>query len=88
MNEKLRKRLDEEVKTLQLTRDELRVQIHLGAAEARDRWTRLEKSWDHLEARLKRLGQATQESVEDVERAAKSLVEEIKLGYKHIRDFM
>ena len=81
-------RLDDEVTTLQQTRDELRVQIHLGALEAQEAWDKAEKSWEHLEARIKVIGQATQESAGEVEEAAKSLVHEIKAGYKRVRDIL
>jgi hypothetical protein len=88
MSNDWKKRLDDEITTLQQTRDELRVQIHLGALEAQTAWDKAEKSWGHLEARIKVIGQATQESAEDVEEAAKSLVQEIKAGYKRVRDIL
>lgn len=81
-----KKRLDEEIEILEQTRDELKLQAHLGAAEAREVWAKLEKNWEHLESRLKRVGHATQESAEDIEEATKTLVEEIKAGYQRIRD--
>lgn len=83
-----RERLDNEIETLQQARDELRVQAHLGKAEAREVWEKMEKNWEHLEARLKRLGKITQESAEEVEDAAKLLLDEIKTGYKRVRDFL
>jgi hypothetical protein len=80
--------LDDEITILKQGRDELRVQIHLGAADARDAWDKVEKNWEHLEARLKVIGEATKESAGDVEEAAKSLVDEIKAGYKHLRNIL
>lgn len=79
-------RLDDEISSLRQTRDELRVKIHLGALEAQGVWDKAEKSWGHLEAKLKVVGQATQDSAEEVEEAAKLLLEEIKAGYKRVRD--
>ena len=81
-------RLEGEVDRLRAARDELRVQLHLGAAEAREVWESAERSWEHLEARLKRVGHATQESVDDVEDAAKLLVDEIKAGYERVRSLL
>ena len=81
-----KERLDDEIETLKQARDELRVQVHLGAAEAREVWEKVERSWGHLEGKLKRLGEATQESADEVEEAAKLLVDEIKTGYKNVRD--
>ncbi len=82
------KRINEEVEVLQQTRDEIRVQLHLAAADAQDVWNTLEKKWEHLESRLKRVSKTTQEASEDVEEAVKGLVGEIKSGYKRIRDAM
>lgn len=86
MTLELRKHLEKEVEVLKQARDELRVQLHLGAADAQDVWDALEKKWEHLEGRLKRIGQTTQESSEDVEQAAKNLLSEIKSGYNRIRE--
>lgn len=81
-----KQQLEDEINVLRQTRDELRVQLHLGAANAHDTWEKVEKSWEHLESRLKRVGQATHESADELESASKIFVEEIKLGYKRIRD--
>jgi predicted nucleic acid-binding Zn-ribbon protein len=81
-----KKRLEDEISTLQQTRDELRVQIHLGALEAQQVWDKAEQSWEDLDARVKVLGKATQQSAQEVEEATKLLVEEIKSGYKRVRD--
>ena len=53
-------RLNEELDKLRATRDELRLQIHLGSAEARDRFEKLEKSWQHVEGQVKTLHAATE----------------------------
>lgn len=82
------KRINEEVEVLQQARDEIRVQLHLAAADARDVWDTLEKKWEHLESRLERVSQTTREASEDVEEAVKGLVGEIRSGYKRIRDAM
>jgi uncharacterized protein YjbJ (UPF0337 family) len=78
--------LEDEIEILRQGRDELRVQIHLGAADARDAWDKVEKNWEHLESHIKQIGRVTQESADEVESAAKLLVEEIKAGYEHLRD--
>ena len=81
-----KKRLEDELEVLQQTRDELRVQVHLGALEVQEIWGKAEDSWEHLESKVKHLSQATQDSAEDVEEATKLLVQEIKAGYKRVRD--
>jgi hypothetical protein len=85
MEVELRARLKSELESLQVARDELRVKIHLGAAEVRDVWESAEKSWSHLEGRVKVLSEATHESIEDVGAAIDVLAEEIRRGYQHVR---
>ena len=80
MAKEWRDRLDAEIETLRQARDELRVQLHLAAAEAREVWVKVESKWGHLEGRMKQVGEATQESAEDIEEAAKTLLEEIRVG--------
>ena len=77
-----------EIETLRAARDELRVQVHLGAVEAREAWEKAEAKWSHLEGRLKVLGEATHESLEDIGEAAKMLAEEIRRGYQHVRSLL
>ena len=86
MDTNWKKHLDDDVKLLKRARDELRVQMHLGAAEAHDTWDKIEKKWEHLESRLKHVGNTSQESVGEIEEAAKVLIGEIKTGYQRIRD--
>lgn len=92
MESDLRARIESEIESeldsLRAARDELRVQIHLGAAEAREAWEKAEKGWNHLEGRLKVLGEATQESLEDIGGAVEMLGEEIRRGYKHVRKLL
>jgi uncharacterized coiled-coil DUF342 family protein len=85
MEAELRARLKSELESLQAARDELKVKIHLGAAEVRDVWESAEKSWSHLEGRVKVLAEATHESIEDVGAAIDVLAEEIRRGYQHVR---
>lgn len=81
-----KKSLENEVEILRQARDELRVQLHLGAAEAKDAWGQAEQSWGHLEARLRQVRDATHDSAGEIEAATESLLEEIKTGYRRIRN--
>ena len=92
-------KFEEEVEDLRRVRDELRVQAELGKAEAKERWEALEKQWDHIEARLKVVGREAGSSAGEIAKAAKgageavgkearSILEELKRGYKHIRDVL
>ncbi len=70
---------------LKTERDELRVQLHLLTAEARDEWEEVEKRWVHVESRMKRVGDAAADAGEDVAAAGKQLAEEIGDAYQRIR---
>lgn len=92
MESELRARIESEIRSeldsLRTARDELRVQVHLGAAEARDAWEKAEKTWNHLERRINVLGEATQESLEDIGGAAEMLADEIRRAYQHLRKLL
>ena len=81
-------RLEEELESLRRARDEIRVQIHLGAAEARERWEGLEKDFQRLESKLNVVREGAREPLEDIGEAAKQLVAEIRDGYQHIRKLL
>lgn len=81
MKEKVREEMD----GLRQLRDELRVQMELGKAEARDRWDKLEDRWHHLEAKARQLREASRDDLEDVGQAARLLLDEIRAGYQHLR---
>ena len=66
-------------------RDELRVQIHLAAAELRDRYEEAERSWHRLEGRAAVVSDTAKEEAKDVREAARLLLSEIREGYEHIK---
>lgn len=81
----MRARLREMLEALERERDELRVRVHLGKAEARQEWDRLEGRMTELRSRLDEVGDEAEEVLEDVGTAAKRLGEEIRLGFDRIR---
>jgi BMFP domain-containing protein YqiC len=81
-------RMEEILGKLKTERDELRVQLHLLAAEAKDEWEEVEKHWEHLESRMKRVGDAASDAGDDVAAAGKQLAEEIGGAYQRIRKSM
>ena len=81
-------RITEEVEGLQRLRDELRVQLHLGKAEARERFEKLEQTWQHLESRLKLIREESGEDLGQIREAASLLVGEIRDGYRHLRSLL
>lgn len=78
--------IDEILDELRTTRDELRVQMYLAAAEVRDEWDELEKKWEHLKTHAEKVGDATEEAAEDVGEALGLVGDELRKGYKRIRD--
>ena len=81
-------KVKEEVDKLRRMRDELRLQIHLGTAEAKDRFAKLEKSWKTMEGHVRSLGSGTREDREKIAAAAKALAHEIGEGYRHLREML
>ena len=78
----------EEAEELRRTRDELAVQAKLGVAELRDRWEVLEKRWYELEGRLKVVADEAHQDVEEARAAAKLLVDELRVGYEHLKSHL
>ena len=81
-------RITEDVEGLRQLRDELRVQLHLGKAEARERFEKVEKTWQHLEARLNLIREESSEDLSQIREAAGLLVSEIRDGYRHLRSLL
>ena len=79
-------KLSEEVETLKRVRDELRVRIHLGKAEAKELWNDAEAKLQELEAKAKSISAQAEEPLHDVGEAAKLLADEIGDAYKRIRE--
>ena len=73
------------IEGLKQQRDAIKVQLHLGKAEAKQEWEEMEKKLEHLRAKAKTVGGEAQDASRDVFEAAKLLAEEIKRGYDRIR---
>ena len=84
----LRERLEQELEDLRTTRDELRLRVHLGKMGAEEQWDQVEKQWQHVESKLKIVGEAGREIAEDVGEAANLAIEEIKEGYAKLRKLL
>jgi len=79
------RRIEEELEALRRVRDELRVQMHLAQADARDLWDEMEGKFHELEGKASTVARAAEEPLRDVGEAAKLLVDEIRDGYRRIR---
>jgi SMC interacting uncharacterized protein involved in chromosome segregation len=84
----LRERLEKELEDLRVTRDELRVRMHLGKLDAQDQWENVEKQWQHVESKLKLAGETGREIAEDIGEATSLAVEEMKEGYAKLRKLL
>lgn len=81
MHETLRVMLEK----LEQERDELRVRLHLGKAEAREEWDKMDARIADLRGRFDEAGDEAGEVLDDVGAAAKLLGEEIRGGFERIR---
>ncbi len=76
-------RLEIELESLERLRDELRLQIHLGKAEAKERWEELEQKYRDAEAKVRAVAS---EPIQEIADATRSLLDEIREGYQRIKD--
>jgi len=81
----LKQVLEQDLAALRATRDELRVQLHLAKADAKDEWDRIEKSWERVEQELGTVGEQAKRPLADMEHAMRDLLTEIKHGYARLR---
>ena len=81
----LEAKLNEELDDLKRIRDEIRVQIKLGKAEAKDLWDRSEEKIEELESKVKAISGQAEQPLQDMRDAAQLLLDEIRDGYKRIR---
>jgi predicted nucleic acid-binding Zn-ribbon protein len=84
-NTDLKQGLDRELAKLAQTRDELRVQIKLARADARDEWKRLEQTWQKVEGDVKRAVDHAKQPTKELGGAVRELMDELKRGYARIK---
>ncbi|MFT5443363.1 MAG: chromosome segregation ATPase [Myxococcota bacterium] len=81
----IREKVENEFNTARQVRDELRLQVHLANAELREQWDKLEGGWQHLEGRLKVLGNESDDVAEEVGETLHVLAEQLSEGYRRIK---
>jgi hypothetical protein len=81
-------RFEEQLEELRGLRDELRVQLHLGKAEATDLWKKLEHRFAEAESHARALARRAEEPLQEVAEAARLLVDEIGAGYRRLRQLL
>jgi CBS domain-containing protein len=78
--------IETEIEDLRRLRDELRVEAHLAKAEARDRLDELERGFQSLERRVKQTSRAADEPLKKLEADVRRLVDDLRDGFKRIKD--
>ena len=81
----LRETVAHEFSQLAAARDELRVQMRLARAEARDEWDRLERTWEQVETEFKHLGDHAKAPAKEISAAARTLMTELKRSYERVK---
>lgn len=84
------------IENVKRQRDELKLKITLGRAEARDEWEEVEKKWRQLKGKREILARETGEAAKSVGKsvgketvtAAKNISEDIKEAYARIRKLL
>lgn len=80
--------IDSILEGLKQQKDEIRLQIHLAGAEARDELSVLEKKLEGLSNKAHALRKEASETSSDVIEAAKLVADEVKHGFDRIRKLL
>ena len=84
----IRDRLDKQLDSVRAVRDELEVKLHLGSADLRDQWAKLEKGWQHLEGRLKVLGNESEDVAKEIGETLEVLADQLRDGYDRVKKLL
>ena len=82
----LKDELKEAAEKLREQRDELKLKMHLANMEMRDEWENLEEKWDNFSARSQQFQKEMEPTVNDIHTALSLLADELKAGYKKIKE--
>lgn len=81
-----KKQLEKTAAQLKTQRDELKVQLNLGKAEARQEWQQLEDKWENFQFKSGKVFNEMGQTSDEVLETLKILGSELKDGYKRIRE--
>jgi predicted nuclease with TOPRIM domain len=70
---------------LKRQRDELQVKLHLGKADARDEWAKLETRWEDVRTKMEAVRKEAGHTTESVSTGLGLVLDELKKGYDNIR---
>lgn len=73
-------------KELQNERDQIKLQAHLLAMDTKEEWNELEQKYEQLKTKTSTLAEVTEDSAVEVAEAIKLVGEELREGYKRIRN--
>lgn len=71
---------------LETLRDRIRVKLHLGSMELKDRWEDLEPKWQEVEAKADKFGDAADKAAIDIGKAARELGKRLRQRYEELLD--
>jgi len=80
--------IEDIIESLKQQKDEIKLQIYLAKAEARDEWPELEKKFNELISKADALRKEASDASGDVIKAAKVVADEIKRGFDRIQKRM
>jgi len=80
--------LEKELDNLRRIRDELNVRLHLGGADIRDQWEKLDRGWQHLEGRMKVIGNESDEVAKEIGETLHVLAEQLRDGYERVKTLL
>ena len=78
--------VERELELLAKMRDELKVQLHLAKADAKDEWERLEKRFQGVQQELVNLRSEAKQPLQEAQNAGRELLAELKRVYERVRD--
>ena len=84
MNE-FKKKVENIKGQMQQMRDEIQLKVHLGKADAKDEWARLEKKRQELLKQTEEMGEVVDETTQNLSVTLEMALEELKEGYANVR---
>jgi uncharacterized protein (DUF3084 family) len=88
MSDESKAKLDSLSAQIQQVRDELEVQMHLGAAEARSEWEKVETKLDQFRTQSEQVASVADDTLEGILEAASLAGDEILQGYQKIKSML
>lgn len=78
-------RLDQLADVVAQTRDEVRLQVHLGNQELRDRYRSLERDWIEVQRKREQVAELVDDTAKEVGAGLRLALEELQRGYADLQ---